>query len=313
MPKISIIGAGNVGATAAYTIAKFNFVTDVVLLDIKPGLAEGKSFDMMQASRMLNIDSRITGVTGDYEATKDSDVVIITSGIPRKPGMTREQLIGTNAGIVKDVVSNIMRYSPLCRILVVSNPMDTMAYLTTQISGLPPRKVIGMGGMLDSSRFNYYLSQALKAPLSDIDSMVIGGHSDTTMVPLMSRAYYKGGKLGSALSVKEKNEVINKTKIGGATLTKLIGTSAWYAPGTAVAALAKAIIMNEKRLYTCSCYLNGQYGEKDICLGVPCIIGKHGAERVIEFGLTKTEMKKFKESASAIRKTNNILHEMKAI
>ncbi len=265
---------------------------------------------MMQSAKQMQYNTIITGVTSNYEATANSDVVVITSGIPRKPGMTREELIGTNANIVNEVVSNVIKYSPNTTIIVVANPMDTMTYLAVKKSGLPQNRIIGMGGMLDSGRFNYYLSQALNAPMSDVNGMVIGGHGDTTMVPLMSRATYEGGNINSVLNTEESEKVINSTMVGGATLTKLIGTSAWYAPGAASAALARSIVNDEKRIYPCCVALNGEYGAEDVCIGVPVIIGKNGVEKILEIEISETEKAKFDESVSSVKSVNNVLKEI---
>lgn len=313
MSKVSIIGAGNVGATSAYAIAQMKFASEIILLDVREGFAEGKAMDMMQSAKVFNYGSTIKGVTNDYTATENSDVVIITSGIPRKPGMTREDLIGTNAKIVSEVLSNVLKHSPEAVIIIVANPMDTMTYMAVKTSGIPANKIIGMGGMLDSSRFNYYLSQAIGAPLSDVEGMVIGGHGDTTMVPVISKATYKGGAISKKLSQEEIDKVIADTMVGGATLTKLMGTSAWYAPGANTAALARAVVMDEKRVYPCCVSLNGQMGENDICIGVPAIIGKNGVEEIIEPELSETELVKFKNSAESVRKTNNILKDLNVL
>lgn len=313
MSKVSIIGAGNVGATCAYAIAEMRFASEIVLLDVREGFAEGKAMDMMQSAKIFSYTSVIKGVTSDYSATENSEVVIITSGIPRKPGMTREDLIGTNAKIVSDVVGNVLKHSPEAVIIVVANPMDTMTYLTVKTSGISSNRIIGMGGMLDSSRFNYYLSKALDVPAADVDGMVIGGHGDTTMVPVMSKATYKAGKISKKLSQEEIEKVVSDTMVGGATLTKLMGTSAWYAPGANAAALAKAVVMDEKRIYPCCVSLNGQLGESDICIGLPAVIGKNGVEEIIEPELTENELTMFKNSAESVRKTNSILKELKVL
>lgn len=313
MSKVSVIGAGNVGATCANAMAQMQFVSDVILLDVREGFAEGKAIDMMQSSKMFMFTTKIKGVTNDYQATENSDVVVITSGIPRKPGMTREDLIGTNAKIVSDVLSNVLKHSPNAVIIIVANPMDTMTYLAVKTCGIPENRIIGMGGMLDSSRFNYYLGQALGVPACDVHGLVIGGHGDTTMVPLMSRASYKGGKISKRLSKEEMDKVVADTMVGGATLTKLMGTSAWYAPGANAAALARAVVMDEKRVYPCCVSLNGQYGEKDICIGLPAVIGKNGVEEIMELELTEEELAKFKNSVESVRKTNKILNELNVL
>ena len=302
--KVTIVGAGNVGSTCADVIATQAIASEVVLLDIKEGFAEGKALDMMQTSTTIGFGTKIIGTTGDYSKTSDSDVVVITSGIPRKPGMTREELIGINAGIVKTVSENVLKHSPNTIIVVVSNPMDTMTYLALKSTGLPKNRVIGMGGALDSSRFKTYLSQALDRPANDIHGMVIGGHGDTTMIPLTRLATYNGLPISDLISEEELDNVASSTMVGGATLTKLLGTSAWYAPGASVAFLVKSILNNEKRIIPCSVFLDGEYNQDDICIGVPCIIGKNGCEKIINLNLNDQEMVKFADSASAVRKMN---------
>ncbi|MDB0042538.1 malate dehydrogenase [Flavobacteriaceae bacterium] len=302
--KVTIIGAGNVGSTCAEVIATQAIASEVVLLDIKEGFAEGKALDMMQTSTTIGFGTKIIGTTGDYSKTSDSDVVVITSGIPRKPGMTREELIGINAGIVKTVSENVLKHSPNTIIVVVSNPMDTMTYLALKSTGLTKNRVIGMGGALDSSRFKTYLSQALDRPSNDIHGMVIGGHGDTTMIPLTRLATYNGLPISDLISEEELGNVASSTMVGGATLTKLLGTSAWYAPGASVAFLVKSILNDEKRIIPCSVFLDGEYNQDDICIGVPCIIGKNGCEKIINLNLNDQEMVKFADSASAVRKMN---------
>ena len=305
--KVSVIGAGNVGASSAEYIAINKIASEVVILDIKKGLAEGKALDLTQTSSTLGFDTIIKGVTNDYESTQDSDVVVITSGIPRKPGMTREELIGINAGIVNSVTENIMKFSPNAIIVVVSNPMDTMTYLALKSNELEKNKVIGMGGALDSSRFKTYLSKALNKPQSDIHAMVIGGHGDTTMIPLMRLASYNGIPVTKLLSNVKQKDIISSTMIGGATLTKLLGTSAWYAPGASVSYLVDSILNDKKKIIPCSVYLEGQYGLRDICIGVPCIIGKKGIEEIIDLDLNSSERDKLNESANAIANMNKSL------
>ena len=313
MSKVSVIGAGNVGATCANVLAFREIADEVVLLDIKEGVSEGKAMDMMQAAVTAGFASRIKGVTNNYEATANSDMVVITSGIPRKPGMTREELIGVNAGIVKSVVENVLKYSPNAVILCVSNPMDTMTYLIHKVSGLPKNRIIGMGGALDSSRFKYFLSQALGCNANEVEGMVIGGHGDTTMIPLARLATYKGQPVSTLLSEEKLNEVVASTMVGGATLTKLLGTSAWYAPGAAGAYVVESIIHNQKKMIPCSVYLEGEYGESDICIGVPVILGKNGIEKIVELELTADEKAKFAASAAAVHKTNAALKEVGAL
>ena len=279
--KVTIVGAGNVGSTCAEVIATQSIASEVVLLDIKEGFAEGKALDMMQTQTTIGFGTKIIGTTGDYSKTSDSDVVVITSGIPRKPGMTREELIGINAGIVKTVSENVLKFSPNTIIVVVSNPMDTMTYLALKSTGLPKNRVIGMGGALDSSRFKTYLSQALNRPANDIHGMVIGGHGDTTMIPLTRLATYNGLPISDLISEEKLDDVAASTMVGGATLTKLLGTSAWYAPGASVAFLVKSILNDEKRIIPCSVFLDGEYNQDDICIGVPCIIGKMVVKKLL--------------------------------
>ena len=305
--KVSVIGAGNVGASCAEYIAIKKIASEVVILDIKKGLAEGKALDLTQTSSTLGFDTIIKGVTNDYKSTQDSDVVVITSGIPRKPGMTREELIGINAGIVNSVTEKILKFSPKTIIVVVSNPMDTMTYLALKSNELEKNKVIGMGGALDSSRFKTYLSKALNKPQSDIHAMVIGGHGDTTMIPLMRLASYNGIPVTKLLSNVKQKDIISSTMIGGATLTKLLGTSAWYAPGASVSYLVDSILNDKKKIIPCSVYLDGQYGLRDICIGVPCIIGKKGIEEIIDLDLNSSERDKLNESANAIANMNKSL------
>ncbi|WP_302965517.1 malate dehydrogenase [Barnesiella intestinihominis] len=307
MSKVSVIGAGNVGATCANVLAFREIADEVVLLDIKEGVSEGKAMDMMQAAVTAGSASRIKGVTNNYEATANSDMVVITSGIPRKPGMTREELIGVNAGIVKSVVENVLKYSPNAVILCVSNPMDTMTYLIHKVSGLPKNRIIGMGGALDSSRFKYYLSQALNANLSEVEGFVIGGHGDTTMIPVTRFATYKGIPVTEFLSEEALQKVAADTMVGGATLTGLLGTSAWYAPGAAAASVVEAVLGDQKRMVPCSALLEGEYGEKDLCIGVPCVLGKNGIEKVVELKLNAAEKEAFAKSAAAVHKTNAAL------
>ena len=305
--KITVVGAGAVGATCADNIARAQLADDLVLLDIKEGLAEGKAQDMMQTATLLGFDTRITGSTNDYAKTAGSNVVVITSGIPRKPGMTREELIGTNAGIVKGVTQNILQYSPDAIIIVISNPMDTMTYLALTSTGLPKNRIIGMGGTLDSARFKYQLSQHLSCSPSDLNAIVIGGHGDTTMIPLISKATWNSIPVTQFLSAAQQEQIVSDTMVGGATLTKLLGTSAWYAPGAAGAALVESIVRDEKKLFTCCVSLNGEYGQSDICLGVPVVIGKDGWEKILPLELTETEQAMFNKSAEAVRSMNEVL------
>ncbi len=305
--KVTVVGAGAVGATCADNIARAALCEELILLDIKEGLAEGKAQDMMQTAALLGFDTRIMGTTNDYSKTAGSDVVVVTSGIPRKPGMTREELIGTNAGIVRGVTENILKNSPDAIIIVISNPMDTMTQLALQATGLPKNRLIGMGGALDSARFKYQLSLRLGCSPSDLNAMVIGGHGDTTMIPLIRFATWNSVPVTQHLSEEQQKQIVADTMVGGATLTKLIGTSAWYAPGAAGAALVKSIVRDEKKLFACCVSLNGEYGQKDICLGVPVVIGKSGWEKIIEFDLNEEELAAFNKSANAVHSMNDVL------
>ena len=305
--KITVVGAGAVGATTADAIARKELCEELVLLDIKEGLAEGKAMDMMQTATLASFDTKIVGSSSDYYKTAGSDVVVITSGLPRKPGMTREELIGTNANIVKGVTQSILGQSPDAIIIVVSNPMDTMTYLTMTTSGLSKNKVIGMGGILDSSRFKFYLSQALGCSPNDLNATVIGGHGDTTMIPLIRYATWNSVPVTQFLSEDQQKQVVADTMVGGATLTKLIGTSAWYAPGAASAALVGSIVRDEKRMFPCCVSLNGEYGQNDICLGVPVVIGKNGWEKIVDYKLNEEEQALFNKSADVVRNMNDVL------
>jgi malate dehydrogenase len=308
--KITVIGAGNVGATCAESIVRMELANQIVLLDIREGFAEGKAMDMNQTSSLHGFHSKVIGVTNDYKATAGSKVIVVTSGLPRKPGMTREELIGTNAGIVKSVVSQAIKESPDAVIVVISNPMDTMTYLAVKESGLPKNRIIGMGGILDSSRFKYYLSEAMNCPVSDMQGTVIGGHGDTTMIPLTRLASYQSTPVSNYLSKERLDDVKSSTMVGGATLTGLIGTSAWYAPGASGAALVASIINDQKRIFPCCVYLDGEYGQKDICLGVPVVIGKNGWEKIIDYNLNDSEKASFSKSADAVRSMNSVLSDL---
>ena len=305
--KVTVVGAGAVGATCADNIARKELAQELVLLDIKEGFAEGKAQDMMQTAALLGFDTKISGSTNDYSKTANSDVVVITSGIPRKPGMTREELIGTNAGIVKGVCENILKHSPNAIIIVISNPMDTMTYLALQSTGLPKNRIIGMGGTLDSARFKYQLSTALDCSPADLNAIVVGGHGDTTMIPLIKHATWNSIPVTKFLDAAAQEKIVNDTMVGGATLTKLLGTSAWYAPGAAGAALVESIVRDEKKLFTCCVSLNGEYGQKDICLGVPVVIGKNGWEKIVAMDLSNDEQAAFNKSADAVRSMNDVL------
>ena len=313
MSKVTVVGAGNVGATCANVLA-FNEVADqVVMLDVKEGISEGKALDMLQTASLLGYDSKIVGCTNDYAQTANSDVVVITSGIPRKPGMTREELIGVNAGIVKSVVENVLKFSPNAIIVIVSNPMDTMTYLALKSTGLAKNKIIGMGGALDSARFKCYLSKALNANPNEVEGMVIGGHGDTTMIPLTRFANYKGRPVSDLLDADALAKVVSDTMVGGATLTGLLGTSAWYAPGAAAAYLVESIIHDQKKIIPCCVSLEGEYGQNDICIGVPCVIGKNGLEEILDYKLDAKETELFAKSAAAVRATNDVLKEINVL
>lgn len=305
--KVTVVGAGAVGASCAEYIAIKNFASEVVLIDIKENYAEGKAMDLMQTASLMGFDTKITGTTNDYSKTAGSEVAVITSGIPRKPGMTREELIGINAGIVKSVVESLLKHSPKVIIIVVSNPMDTMAYLAHKVAGIAKNRIIGMGGALDSARFKYRLAEALGCPQSDVDGMVIAGHSDTGMLPLTRLAVRNSVPVRQYLSEERLAKVAEDTKVGGATLTTMLGTSAWYAPGAAVSSMVQAIVNDQKKMFPCSALLDGEYGMKDISIGVPCIIGKNGIEKIVEIDLTDAEKAKFIESAAGVRSVNDLL------
>ena len=306
--KVTVVGAGAVGASCAEYIAIKNFASEVVILDIKEGFAEGKAMDLMQTASLNNFDTKIIGTTNDYSKTSNSDICVITSGIPRKPGMTREELIGINAGIVKEVSSKLLKSSPDTILIVVSNPMDTMTYLVHKTTGIQKNRIIGMGGALDSARFKYRLAEALNAPISDVDGMVIGGHSDKGMVPLISKATRNSIKVSNFLSSDRLDKVREDTKVGGATLTKLLGTSAWYAPGAAVSSLVHSIACNHHKIFPCSAMLDGEYGLNDLCIGVPVILGSNGIEKIVELDLDYEDLNHLIESAEGVKKTNSLLN-----
>ena len=305
--KVTVVGAGAVGASCAEYIAIKNFASEVVLLDIKENFAEGKSMDLMQTASLNGFDTKIVGTTNDYSKTSGSDIAVITSGIPRKPGMTREELIGINAGIVKTVSENLIEHSPNVVLIIVSNPMDTMTYLVHKTTDLPKHRIIGMGGALDSARFRYRLSEAMDCPSSDVDGMVIGGHSDKGMLPLTRLASRNSIRVSEFLSEERLSEVLEATKVGGATLTAMLGTSAWYAPGAAVSSLVQSIACDQKKMFPCSAFLDGEYGLSDLCIGVPVILGRNGIEKIVEIDLNDSEMDKLKESAEGVKATNRLL------
>lgn len=311
--KVTVVGAGNVGATCANVLAAREICSELVLLDIKEGFAEGKMLDIFQTATLMDFDTKLTGVTNDYKATAGSDVVVITSGIPRKPGMTREELIGTNASIVKNVATEILKHSPKAIILIVSNPMDTMTYLALKATGLPKNQVFGMGGALDTARFKCYLSKALGVNSNEVEAMVIGGHGDTTMIPMISKAVYKGIPVAQCAEKATLDKVVADTMVGGATLTSLLGTSAWYAPGAAAAYVVESIVRDQKKVVASCCYLEGEYGQSDICIGVPAVIGRNGIEKILTLDLTADEKALFEKSAAAVRATNDVLKEINAL
>jgi malate dehydrogenase len=308
--KITVVGAGAVGATTADNIARKELCDELVLLDIKEGISEGKTLDMFQTAALLGFDTKLTPSTNDYAKTAKSDVVVITSGLPRKPGMTREELIGINAGIVKNVMTEALKHSPKAIFVIVSNPMDTMTYLAYNVAkelGIPKNRIIGMGGALDSARFKCYLSLAMGVSSNDLHATVVGGHGDTTMIPLTRLATYNGVPVSRFLNSEKLAKVAADTMVGGATLTGLLGTSAWYAPGAATAAVVEAIVRDEKRVIPCSVFLNGEYGQKDICMGVPVVLGRKGWEKIINYRLNNAEKELFDKSATAVRNMNNVL------
>jgi malate dehydrogenase len=311
--KVSVIGAGAVGATTADVLTFREIADEVVLLDVKEGFAEGKALDIYQTTSLIGIKTKISGTTSDYAKTANSDVVVVTSGLPRKPGMTREELIGTNANIVKSVTENVLKHSPNAIIVIVSNPMDTMTYLTLKSLGVPKNRIIGMGGILDSARFKGYLGLALNAPAADVQGTVIGGHGDTTMIPLTRLATLNGVSVSDYLTADTLKQIAADTMVGGATLTKLLGTSAWYAPGAASALLVEMIVRDQKRVVPCCVSLEGEYGQSDICLGVPVVVGRNGWEKIVDYKLTADEQEAFNKSADAVRNMNNVLKEIGAL
>jgi len=311
--KVTVVGAGAVGASCAEYIAIKNFASEVVLVDIKEKFAEGKAMDLMQTAALNGFDTRITGSTNDYSRTSGSHIAVITSGIPRKPGMTREELIGINAGIVKSVSEQLLKYSPDVILIIVSNPMDTMTYLTHKVLGISKNRIIGMGGALDSARFKYRLAEAMQCPSSDIDGMVIGGHSDKGMVPLTRLATRNSIRVSEFLSPERLQRVLEETKVGGATLTGMLGTSAWYGPGAAVSALVQSIACDQHRMFPCSSILEGEYGLNDLCIGVPVILGKSGIEKVVEFELSDDELEQLRSSADGVKATNRLLNDLNLV
>lgn len=310
MSKVTVVGAGAVGATCADVIAKKDFCNEVVLVDIKEGLAEGKALDIYQTSSINGFDTRVKGSTNDYSVTAGSDVVVITSGVPRKPGMTREELISVNAGIVKTVVDNVIKHSPDAIIVMIANPLDTMTYLALKSSGLPRHRVIGMGGILDSARYKGYLSLELGCSPKDLQANVIGGHGDTTMIPLPRFSTLGGIPVTAFINADRMKQIVADTMVGGATLTKLLGTSAWIAPGAAAALLTEAIIMDQNKIFPCCVSLEGEYGLNDICIGVPVQVGRKGINKIVELDLNEEEKAALAKSAEAVRSMNGVLATM---
>ena len=307
--KVTVVGAGNVGATCANVIAHRELVNEVVLLDIKEGTAEGKSLDMWQTAPINMYDTRIKGVTNDYAATANSDVVVITSGLPRKPGMSRDDLIATNAGIVKSVTENIVKYSPNTIIIVVSNPLDVMTYCSYLTAGFDPKRVFGMAGILDTARYCAFLAEALNTSPKDIKAVLMGGHGDT-MVPLPRYTTVAGIPVTELIEKDKLDAIVQRTKVGGGELVNLMGTSAWYAPGAAAAQMVEAIVRDQKRIFPVCAWLQGEYGQKDVYLGVPVKLGKNGIEQIIELKLNADEKDLLDKSAIAVKEVMNVLDKM---
>lgn len=307
--KVTVVGAGNVGSTCANVIASRELVNEVILLDIKEGIAEGKSLDMWQTSPINLYDTRIKGSTNDYAATAGSEVVVITSGLPRKPGMSRDDLIATNAGIVRSVTENIVKYSPNTIIVVVSNPLDVMTYCSYLTSGLDSKKVFGMAGILDTARYRAFLAEALNCSPKDIQAVLMGGHGDT-MVPLPRYTTVSGIPVTELIEKDKLDAIIQRAKVGGGELVNLMGTSAWYAPGAAAAQMVESIVRDQKRIYPCCAWLQGEYGLKDIYLGVPVKLGKTGIEQIIELKLNKDEMDLLNKSAASVKEVMDVLDKM---
>lgn len=307
--KVTVVGAGNVGATCANVIAHRELVNEVILLDIKEGIAEGKSLDIWQTAPINLYDTRVKGSTNDYAATAGSDVVVITSGLPRKPGMSRDDLIATNAGIVKSVTENIVKYSPNTIIIVVSNPLDVMTYCSFLTSGLPSSRVFGMAGILDTARYRAFLAEALNCSPKDIQAVLMGGHGDT-MVPLPRYTTVSGIPVTELIAVDKLEAIVQRTKVGGGELVNLMGTSAWYAPGAAAAQMVEAIVRDQKRIYPVCAWLQGEYGLKDVYLGVPVKLGKNGIEEIIELKLNTEEMDLLHKSSIAVKEVMNVLDKM---
>jgi malate dehydrogenase len=308
--KITVVGAGNVGATVANVVAHNDLAREVIMVDIKQGVAEGKALDIWQSASIQDFNTRVIGVTDDYLRTRGSSVVVITSGLPRKPGMSRDDLIKTNANIVKDVMERAVRYSPDASFIIVSNPLDVMTYAAFQASHKPANKVFGMAGILDTARYRAFIAEALDISPKGVHALLLGGHGDT-MVPLPSHTSVSGIPLVEMLGKDQIAKIVERTKKGGGELVSLMGTSAWYAPGAAAAAMVEAIVRDQKRIFPCCTLLNGEYGLKDVFLGVPVILGKHGVEQVIEMDLDKEEKEQMKASAKAVKDVMKALDNLK--
>ncbi len=312
MDKVTVIGAGNVGATVAYSVARKDIVKEVVLIDIKEGLSEGKALDMWETSAIDQFSTKVIGSTNDYEKTKDSDVIVITSGLPRKPGMSRDDLISTNAKIVHDVTSKALAKSPNAIIIIVSNPLDVMSYAAFKTAGIPSHRVFGMAGILDTARFRAFLADEMGTSPKDIQALLLGGHGDT-MVPLPRFTTVNGIPITQYIKEDRLNEIVERTKKGGGELVNLMGTSAWYAPGAAAAQMVEAIVKDEKRTFPVCALLNGEYGMNNIYLGVPVVLGRNGIEKIIELDLNEKEMNALNVSAEAVKKVMNVLDDMNII
>jgi len=308
--KVTVVGAGNVGATVANVIAHKELVNEVVLLDIKPGTAEGKSLDIWQTAPINHFDTRTIGSTNDYSKTEGSDVVVITSGLPRKPGMSRDDLIATNAGIVKEVTSQIIAHSPNAIIIIVSNPLDVMTYCAYLEAKIDSKRVFGMAGILDTARYRAFLAEEINCSPKDIQAVLMGGHGDT-MVPLPRYTTVAGIPVTELVSAERLHAIVERTKSGGGELVNLMGTSAWYAPGAAAAQMVEAIVRDQRRIFPVCALLNGEYGMKDIYLGVPAILGKTGIEKIIELHLNEEEKELLTQSSKAVKEVMGVLDGMK--
>lgn len=310
--KVTVVGAGNVGATCANVLATREVANEVVLLDIKEGFAEGKALDIWETSPVLSYDTRTTGSTNDYTKTANSDVVVITSGLPRKPGMSRDDLIATNAGIVKTVTENVIKHSPDAILVIVSNPLDVMTYCAYLTAKKDSRKVFGMAGVLDTARYRSFLAEELNVSPKDIQAMLLGGHGDT-MVPLPRYTTVAGIPVTEMISEDKLNAIVERTKKGGGEIVNLLGTSAWYAPGAAAAQMVEAIVKDQKRIFPVCTYLDGEYGMKNIYLGVPVKLGKNGIEEIIELDLNADERQLLEDSSKAVREVMDVLDNMNLI